>query len=699
MTIMKKTLSLFLALTISLTPAVSASAQSESDTEEAVSAEEILSSMTLDDKISQMIIPAVRAWDQVNLTDLSAAPELAEALRKHQYGGIILFGSNVTGPGQVTALVQDLQQNNLDNTDVSVHIPYFMCADEEGGIVVRITGGTRMTGNMAIGATGKNALVNAKKTGQVIGEEMAAAGLNVDFAPDIDVNNNAANPVIGTRSFSDDPDEVAVLGTAWVEGLTESGVIATYKHFPGHGDTAVDSHIGTPSVEKTYDEIKAVELVPFAAAIENGADMIMTAHITYPKIDDEVTFGDGKTKGFYPATMSKKLITDILRGDMGYEGVVVTDALEMDAIRKAGLVEGEEDSVEYGANIARKVIEAGIDLLLIPTDINCAEAVTYYDEYIDALKGMVEDGTISEERIDESVLRILDLKEKYGILDTEQYYFDQDELVKNALEVIGSDAHHKVEMEIAKQAITLLKNEDETLPFTEDTESIVFLGRQAEDAYTISYAINQLKELGLIDEDVQIVDLAMGKQSGPEDAEKTITIDYYYDSSAEENKLHYTEELQDAISKADAVIDFTKTFGLSGLDEGSELYQGIARAIEDTHKAGGRFVLLSDNLPYDAARFQDADAIVLAYMGSGLDMNPTERHQESGNMGSYNANVVAALLMMFGDGTPEGTLPVEIPEIVVNEDGSIHYSDDILEERGFGLEFFGTEEPTEKEAA
>ena len=644
MTIMKKTLSLFLALTISLTPAVSASAQSESDTEEAVSAEEILSSMTLDDKISQMIIPAVRAWDEVNLTDLSAAPELAEALRKHQYGGIILFGANITGPGQVAALVQDLQQNNLENEDVSVHIPYFMAADEEGGIVVRLNGGTRMTGNMAIGATGEYALANANTTGQILGEEMAAAGFNVDFAPDIDVNNNAANPVIGTRSFSDDPAVVAALGTAWADGLTENGVIATYKHFPGHGDTAVDSHIGTPSVEKTYDEIKEVELVPFAAAIENGADMIMTAHITYPLIDDEMTFGDGETKGFFP-------------------------------------------------------IEAGIDLLLIPTDMNCAEAVTYYDGYIDALKGMVEDGTIPEERIDESVLRILDLKERYGILDTEQYYADRDEVVKNAQEVIGSDAHHAVEMEIAMQAITLLKNEDETLPFTEDVKELVFLGRQVADAYTISYAINQLKELGLIDEDVQIVDLAMGKQSGPEDAEKTITIDYYYDSSAEENKLHYTEELQDAISKADAVIGFTKTFGLSGLDEGSELYQGIARAIEDTHKAGGRFVLLSDNLPYDAARFQDADAIVLAYMGSGLDMNPTERHQESGNMGSYNANVVAALLMMFGDGTPEGTLPVEIPEIVVNEDGSIHYSDDILEERGFGLEFFGTEEPTEKEAA
>ncbi|MDO5702253.1 MAG: glycoside hydrolase family 3 N-terminal domain-containing protein, partial [Lachnospiraceae bacterium] len=327
---MKKALSLFLALSISLMPAGSAFAQSVPDTEKALSAEDILSSMTLDDKISQMIIPAIRTWDEENMTDLSAAPELAKALRKHQYGGIILFSSNVTDPGQVTALVQDLQLNNLENEEAQVHIPYFMAADEEGGMVVRLTGGTRMTGSMAVGATGEHALSNAEKTGQVLGEEMAAAGFNVDFAPDIDVNNNAANPVIGTRSFSDDPETVADLGVAWASGLNESGVIATYKHFPGHGDTSVDSHIGTPSVEKTYDEIKEVELVPFAAAIENDADLIMTAHITFPLIDDEVILGDGETKGTYPATMSKKIITDILRGDMGYDGVVVTDALEMD---------------------------------------------------------------------------------------------------------------------------------------------------------------------------------------------------------------------------------------------------------------------------------------------------------------------------------------------------------------------------------
>ena len=667
--------------------AVYAEGSSEADTGGAYfgRVEEMISSMTLDDKISQMIIPAIRTWDEVNVTDLSACPELSEALRAHQYGGIILFGSNVEDPGQATALVQELQANNLENTQTAAHIPYFMAADEEGGIVVRLSGGTRMTGSMAIGATGEQAAENAEKTGRVLGEEMAAAGFNVDFAPDIDVNNNAANPVIGTRSFSDDPQTVAELGTAWIGGLSECGVIGTFKHFPGHGDTAVDSHIGTPSVEKTYDQIKETELVPFAAAIENGADMIMTAHITYPLIDEEVVFGDGETKGFYPATMSKKIITDILRGDLGYDGVVVTDALEMDAIRTAGLVPGEEDSTEYRANVAQKVIEAGIDLLLLPCDMNSADAVTFYDEYIAALAAMVEDGTIPQERIDESVRRILKLKEKYGILDTEQYSADQGEAVGHAIEVIGSDEHHAVEMEIAKQAVTLLKNEGEMIPFTPDDKKIVFLGRQAEDAYTISYALNQLKEQGILDENVQVENLALGESASAEETDTKITIDYYFDPSAEEDQLHYTEELQAAIREADVVVGFAKTYSLSALEETSAQYQGIARAIDDVHAAGGRFVLLSNNLPYDAARYQDADAILLVYMGSGLDMDPKARSEKGGNLGSYNANVVAAIHMMFGDGTPTGTLPVQIPEIRTLEDGTLEYTDTVLYERGFGL--------------
>lgn len=628
--------------------------------------DEILAQMTLEDKIAQMIMPAIRTWDEEAVTQLSAFPKVAEALRRHQYGGIILFGQNVTGAGQVAALIQDLQANNLENENTKVHIPYFMAADEEGGIVVRLADGTRMTGSMAIGATGEKAEENAEKTGRVIGEEMAAAGFNVNFAPDIDVNNNPANPVIGTRSFSDDPRLVATLGKAWTRGQSESNVIATYKHFPGHGDTGVDSHIGTPSVEKTYDQIKELELIPFASAIEDGAEMIMTAHITYPQIDDEVVFGDGETKGYFPATMSKKMVQGILREELGYDGVVVTDALEMDAIRTAKLVRGEEDSTQYRVNVAKEVILAGVDILLIPTDLNSEEAVTFYDEYIDALEKMVEDGEIPKERIDESVTRILKLKGRHGILDADPGK-DPQETIKRAEDVIGSDAHHDVEMEIAKQAITLLKNEGDTIPFTKEDRRIVFLGRQKEDAWTIEYALDQLREQGILDNGTQI------------------TVDYYYDIETGENQLHYTDEMKQAISEANVVVGFTKTYSLSALEEDSEQYQGIALAMGDTHASGGRFVLLSDNLPYDAARYQEADAILLAYMGSGLDMDPTARTQNDSSPGPYNANVVAAIHAMFGDGEITGTLPVQIPQIITAQDGSLAYSDQILYERGYGL--------------
>ena len=162
---------------------------------------DMVAKMSPDEKISQMIIPAIRTWDGENVTDLDEFPELKEALRAHQYGGVILFGSNIDGTEKTAKLVYGLQANNSENADVSVNIPYFMSVDEEGGSVIRITSGTRMTGNMAIGATGGNAEKNAEITGEIIGEELSALGFNADFAPVIDVNSNPANPVIGTHHF------------------------------------------------------------------------------------------------------------------------------------------------------------------------------------------------------------------------------------------------------------------------------------------------------------------------------------------------------------------------------------------------------------------------------------------------------------------------------------------------------------------
>ncbi len=682
-----RVLTVLLALQLSaglpVTPAFAAEASAEEAAEDAAAAaevsvegaaedaavDEILEKLSLDEKLSQMIFPAIRSWNETDLTDLSAAPEIAEALRAHQYGGLVLYSSNIKELSQTVKLIRDLQMNNAENEKASVHIPYCMGVDEEGGIVLRLPFGTRMNGNMAIGATAEQAEENARRTGRVIGEELSAMGFNVDFAPVIDVNNDAANPVIGTRSFSDDPETVARLGTAWAEGLQENHIVATYKHFPGHGDTDTDSHIGTPTVEKTYEELKETELVPFAAAIQNGADMIMTAHITYPLVDEEVTFGDGVTRGFLPATMSGTIINEILRGDLGYDGVVIADALEMDAIAKAGLVEGEENSTEYRINIGEKVINAGVDVLLLPLDLNNEEAIAFYDDYIDGLSKKVEEGDINMEEIDDSVRRILKLKEKYGILDTVIGEDGLEEAVAQARKVLGSEEHHEVEWDIAASAITVVKNENGALPVSKDAGKIVILNRNEEDSVTANSAVQALKEEGLVREDADIY------------------VDFYFDSASKENPLRYTDELREKIKEADVVIGFSKNFNLSGLASTSAQEQGIRKAMDDTHAAGGTFILISDNLPYDAARFQEADGILLAYMGSGIGVDPTERDAETENLKSINANVLMAMETAFGGNQPTGKLPVNVPVIEEHEDGTVSYGSELLYARGYGLSY------------
>ena len=622
----------------------------------------VISAMSMDEKISQLIIPAIRTWNEAAVTDLGAAPELAGVLRNHQYGGIILFGSNITGAEQTTRLVYDLQENNMQIEGASAHIPYLMPVDEEGGIVIRLSTGTRMTGNMAIGAT-TDATANAEITGSILGEELAAIGFNTDFAPVIDVNNNPANPVIGTRSFSDDPETVASLGLAYSKGLSGNNIIATYKHFPGHGDTSVDSHIGTPSVEKTYEELKENELVPFKKVIEDGADMIMTAHITYPLIDEEKTFGDGQTKGFFPATMSKKMITDILRTDLGYDGVVVTDALEMGAISTAGLVSGKENSAEYGVGIAAEVINAGVDMLLLPLDLNSLAAADYYDNYIAGIADKVASGDISEKRIDESVKRILRLKAKYGIYNPDGVPKEAasiDERVAKCKEIVGSKEHHEKEMELARQAITVVKNDGDVLPIKDDTKKVMILGRQAGDATAIKFALGELA--------------------------KSAEVDYYYDSSVGAI-MHYTENMKKNVRAADYVIAFSYASGSSALDKSDPQFIALHEAMSDTHKSGGKFILVSENLPYDAAVYQDADAIVLAYLGSGLNIDPTKDAESENGMSARNANIVAAIETIFGANTPKGHLPVNVPIVEESEDGTLKYGREYLYERGLGLTY------------
>jgi beta-glucosidase-like glycosyl hydrolase len=338
----------------------------------------ILSNMSLDEKIGQMIIAGV------NGTQVDEPTE--NLVMRKKVGGFIFYSDHLTGPEQTVHFLNDLKTANNENP-----LPLLLSVDQEGGNVTRLPGELlNFPTNQTIGDLNDPDV--SYKLGSLLGKELKEYGFNVDFAPVLDVNSNPANPIIGDRSFSPDPDIVSKLGIQTMKGIQSQNIISTIKHFPGHGDTSVDSHLELPVVNKSRQELESLELIPFTRAIENGADLIMVAHILLPEIDDT-----------YPSSLSKGVITDLLRNKLNYQGAVITDDLTMKAITN-----------HYGiGQAAVQSVKAGSDLILIAHDARKALAA------IEAIKSAVKNGELSEERIDESVKRIINLKQKYHLKDTQ----------------------------------------------------------------------------------------------------------------------------------------------------------------------------------------------------------------------------------------------------------------------------------------
>lgn len=419
--------------------ASSSEKQEESDYSQELSenVQTILSDMTVRQKITQMLMPDFRKWQQsgqdsqTNLTELNQ--EVAEAIDKYDFGGVILFAENVKETRQTLSLTQAMQKAAIENKGNNGSIPLLLAIDQEGGIVYRLGSGTALPGNMAVGASRDPEL--AKEAGQIIGRELSALGLNVDFAPVFDTNNNPHNPIIGLRSFSSDPELVARLGTAMMEGIQQYNVAVAAKHFPGHGDTAVDSHTGLPLVDKSYGDLEKLELLPFKAAMDKGTDMLMTAHIQYPQIEKDTVVSKQSGETIYiPATLSDDIITGIVRKKFGYKGIVVSDAMGMDAIAKNF---GESEA-------AIMAIKAGVDIVLMPTVLRSQSDLTKLDKIIQDIEQAVQQGDIAESRLDESVGRILTLKEKRGVLN-----FNLEARTEEAaLSAVGSDRNREGERKI-----------------------------------------------------------------------------------------------------------------------------------------------------------------------------------------------------------------------------------------------------------
>ena len=333
-------------------------------------AEEILAGMTLTEKLCQLMIVRPEALAGVSPVT-SAGEEMLAGLEAYPVGGIIYSLNNLVSREQTTAMI--------DGAQAASKIPLFISADEEGGSVGRLM--------YKLGTTWVDAMYSYKDEGPetaynnayTIGSDMAALRFNTDFAPVADVWTNPANTVIGDRAYSDDFDEAAKLVPAAVEGFRDAGVICCVKHFPGHGDTSTDTHTGAAVVDKGLAELMAGELKPFIAGMEAGADMVMVGHITLSAIDPE-----------HPASLSEAVVSGILRDTLGWDGVVITDGLEMGALIQYDM--GERCLL---------ALEAGVDILLGVDDIPGT---------LKALTEAVELGWLSEERIDESVLRVLTLK-------------------------------------------------------------------------------------------------------------------------------------------------------------------------------------------------------------------------------------------------------------------------------------------------
>ncbi|MBQ6208051.1 MAG: glycoside hydrolase family 3 protein [Oscillospiraceae bacterium] len=655
----------------------------ETDVDSLVS--RLLDAMSLEQKVAQMIMPSIRAWGQRNVRVLSESPALAEALRRHQYGGVILFSANISDTAQTVRLISDLQSNNAKSADAATAgvIPYLVAADQEGGSVARLTMGTRGTGGMAIGATGENAERNAFSTGRIFGEELSALGINVNLGPCVDVITDWTDSGMSTRIFSDDSRLAAKLGAAFMEGVGESGVITTFKHFPGAGD---GSDYPT-SIRLTRSQLDEGGLSAFREAIRRGAEMVMISATTFPLLDEETLMADGATKGYYPATLSPRIVTQILREELGFDGVVITDALEMDQFvvepdNGKALFSGRSGGVTHDLQVAERAINVGCDILLLPADLNGESAAQYYDNYIAGIVGLVRDDAISAARIDEAARRVLTLKARHGLLDMDVSGADVAPKIEAAKQIVGSAAHHAVEAEIAAQAVTLLKD-DGILPLSGKGSRVVILGRTKYDAAPIGYALRQLMDAGLIDEEARIENRISGEISGDKNAETSVIIDCYY-ATDNGGRLLYSDRLAAAIRNADAAVCLSAVgAGLDALQDDSLPIVGVSRALSDAHKAGTKFVLLSDNLPADAARFQDADAIVCAYLSAGFGVDPTARTSGSENVGAFNANVPAALRAIFGAADMPGTLPISIPVLEKGPDGAWAYGDEILYERGF----------------
>ena len=536
-----------------------------------------LADLSLEQKVGQVVMGG--------FPDPVADPATLAAVRDGSLGNIILFARNCPDPQSVARLTRSLQD--------AAPIPLLIAADQEGGTVSRLTqGATIMPGAMALGATDDPAL--AERVARVMADEMRAVGINVVLAPVADVNANPLNPVIGVRAFGEEPAQVSGFVTAMTHGFQGRGLAACLKHFPGHGDTSVDSHHALPRIDHSLAQMEQADLVPFRAGIAAGVALVMTTHILFPALDPD-----------HPSTLSHAILTGLLRDRLGFEGVVITDSMEM-----AGITQRRTP-----AQACLEAFAAGADLVC-PSHEREDQAGAHR-----LMLEAVRRGDIPLARLDAAVGRVLALKRRLEephpyplppfpspIRRGEGGTGDEE---RSDLGAIGSSEHWAVAREVAERAVTLVRDEQGWLPLPPGNTLVIEFGQPrftlAEDAPVAGSVL-----AGALARYRPVTALTLNVNASSEDAAQAIQ----------------------AASQADVIVLGTRA---------ATLYPGQAEVVRAILKLGKLTVVVALRTPYDLLAFPEASAYLCAY-------------------GDTPAPLAATAKLLVGELTPQGILPVSLPE-------------------------------------
>lgn len=632
---------LLLFIIISLTSVPAWAAEKENEVEKMVSR------MSLREKISQMMMVSFRHWDEnipgreepQNFTVMNE--QVAWIVENYNFGAVIYFSQNLEEIEQAYELTTAMQQAAVKNGG----IPMLICADQEGGMVYRLKEGTALPGNMALAAAANPRY--SYMAGQILGSELSAIGINTNLAPVVDVNSNANNPVIGLRSYGDNPKVVGELSSSTLKGMAVYNVIGCAKHFPGHGDTSTDSHYGLPCVDKSFEELLQCELIPYQELISQGVDMIMTAHILYPQLEKDQLFSakTGKEEAL-PVTMSDDIITGLLKQAMGFEGIVVTDAMNMEGITDSW------DPVQAIIN----AISAGVDMICMPCTLNELKDVEDLESIIVGVETAVEKGMIPISRIDDAVIRILKVKQKHGILGWNALDYS----LEKAEETVGSDSNREVERQIAAAAVTVVQNKKDTLPLKVNNSSkvLIIVPNENQKAQMLM-GWNRAKAEGLIPEGAEVRTICFGKNTSL----KT-----------------YKKQIQ----WADTLVMISQVSNSKKMNGKSWESSYLLKVIDYAESKGKTTIVESIDKPYDVQSYSKADAVLAVYGSKGSGIDPTEAlvGDITKSEAACGPNITAGMEIILGTFGAKGVLPVDIPKF---EKGK--YTSEIVYPRGFGITY------------